>query len=331
MTSRIRVFSRAGNLIREINSPAYRDWPLNDIGKSNFVVKARGMESYIQFGNYVLIEHDELDNWVGVINTPRPWEPRTNTVNAESAMSLFNVRVGSYQQLVSGTWGQVFAQIISVINGPEQTLLEIGTVTDGISFTSVVDMSNPYTYLQRALTQAQARLDFRPVVTNGKLKIFVDMLPSLYTTSDLQLIEGLNIKKNSGTLIEQGEIYNDITILGVSLDQIKFEGHARDPISIERYGLRQTLFSEGQSQADVDRLAQVRLAQYAYPRKTLGFVVTKKGETFQKARVGTIANVHLFTMGYLNGGLGFAGPAYIRNIQFDDKSGEAVLICEELR
>lgn len=331
MTSRIRLFNRSGILQYEVNSPSFREWVLNDIGNANFPIKARGMEPYIQYGNYVLIEHDVLDSWVGVINTPRPWEPRTNTVNAKSAMSLFGLRVGSYQQFVAGSWGQVFSQIISVINGPEQTLLEIGAVTDGVSFSSVVDMSNPYTYLQRALAQAQARLDFRPVMANGELKIFIDMQPSLYTQSDLQLIEGSNVKKNSGTLIEQGDIYNDITILGVGLDQIKFEGHARDPISIEKYGLRQILFSEGQSQADVDRLAEVRLAQYAYPRKTLGLIVSKKGDTFQKTRVGNIGNVHLFTMGYLNGGLGFNGPAYIRTIQFEDKTGEAVLICEELR
>jgi hypothetical protein len=330
LTSRIRLFNRAGTLIYEVNAPSFREWVLNDIGNANFTIKARGMEPYVQYGNYVLIENDKLDTWVGTINPPRPWSSRVITVNAKSVMNLFNYRVGSYQQLVQGTWGNVFSQIITVINTAETTLLEIGNYTAGISYTSVVDMSNPYTYLQRALAQAQLRLDFRPVVTNGKLKIYIDMQPTLYTASDLRLEEGLNIKGGVNALLEQGEIYNDVTVLGVSLDQIKFTGRQTDPVSIERYGLRQILFSEGQSQADVDRLAITRLAQYAYPRQTLGLVTLDKGDTFKKLRLGAIAAVELKTQGYYNGGLGWRGDAYIRVIQFNDTNQEGIIVCEEV-
>lgn len=330
MATRIRLFNRAGTLIYEIDAPAFREWILNDIGNANFTIKAAGMEPYVQFGNYVLIEHDTLDAWVGVVVTPRPWAPRSFTVNAKSVMSLFGVRVGSYQQLVTGSWGQVFSQIISIVNAAEQTPLEIGTYTEGISYSSVVDMSNPYTYLQRAIAQAQTRLDFRPVVTNGKMKIYVDMQPTLQTASELELTEGKNIKSGTGTVLEQGEIYNDVTVMGVSLDQIKFVGRALDPISIQKYGLRQILFSEGQSQADVDRLAAVRVLQYANPRRTLGFVASNEGDTFQYLRLGYIAKAEFQTQGYTNGNLGFRGNAYIRMIQFDDKTGEAVLVMEEL-
>lgn len=332
MTSRIRLFNRSGTLIYEVNNaPAFREWVLNDISSANFPIKARGMEPYVEFGNYVLIEHDKLDAWVGMIEPPRPWVARAITVNAKSVMNLFNVRLGSYQQLVSGSWGQVFAQIIGVVDSAESTLLEIGNYTAGVSYSSVVDMSNPYTHLQRALAQAQTRLDFRPVVSNGKLRIFVDMQPTLYTPSALRLEEGLNVKGGVNVLLEQGEIYNDVTVMGVSLDQIKFVGHAIDPISISKYGLRQILFSEGQSQADVDRLAVVRLAQYAYPRKTVGLITLDKGDTFHLTRLGTIAAVELITQGYRNGGLGFRGNAYIRVIQFDDKVNEGVLVSEEIR
>lgn len=332
MTSRIRLFNRAGSLIYEVNAaPAFREWVLNDIGSASFTIKARGMEPYIEYGNYVLIENDKLDSWVGVIVTPRPWNARTITVNAKSVMSLFNVRLGSYQQLVTGSWGEVFAQIIGIVNGEEATLMEVGTYTAGISYSSVVDMSNPYTYLQRAITQAQTRLDFRPVVTNGRLRVFVDMQPTLYTPSALRLEEGLNIKSGVNVLVEQGEIYNDVTVMGVNLDQIKFTGRATNQESISRYGLRQILFSEGQSQADVDRLAVVRLAQYAFPRKTLGLITLDQGDAFYLTRLGNIAYVELKTQGYHEGGLGFRGNGYIRTIQFDDKVQEGVLICEEVR
>jgi len=330
MASRIRLFSRAGTLIYEIDSPAYREWVLNDIGNANFPVIAAGLEPYIEFGNYVLIEHDKLAPWVGTIYTPRPWAPNTLIVNAKSAMTLFGLRVGSYQQLVTGSWGQVFSQVIGIVNSAEQTLLQIGTYDDGISYSSVVDMSNPYTYLQRALIQARTRLDFRPVVTNGKLTVFVDMQPTLYTPSNLRLVEGMNIKDNTGTLIEQGEIYNDITILGIGLDQIKFTARAVDPLSVEKYGLRQILFSEGQSQADVDRLAVVRLAQYAYPRKTLGLVTMDQEDNFLNIRVGNSGSVEFQTQGYRNGALGYKGTAGIRVIQFDDKTSEAVLVNEDI-
>jgi len=330
MTSRMRIFNRTGTLIYEIARPAFREWVLNDIGSANFMTKAQGMEQYVEFGNYLLIEDDKLDAWVGVITPPRPWSPKVITVNAKSAMWLFGQRVGSYTQSVSGSWGAVFSQVLGIVNAIEPTLLQIGTYDDGISYSSVVDMSNVYTYLQRALSQAQTRLDFRPVVTDGKLKIFVDMQPTLYTPSALRLEEGLNIENNSSVLIQQGEIYNDITILGVGLDQVKFTANAVDVASVAKYGRRQRLFSEGQSQADVDRLAVVRLAQYAFPRNTLALTTIDKGNAFLHIRAGYSGSVELKSFGYLNNGLGFHGTAFIRVLQYDDKIKKAVLVCEEI-
>lgn len=330
MASRIRLFNRAGTLIYEIDSPAYREWVLNDIANANFIVPAADMEPYIEYGNYVLIEHDQLDDWVGIIDTPRPWQPNAVQVNAKSAMCLFNLRVGSYQQLVTGSWGQVFQQVIGIVNAAEQTLLQTGSYSDGISYSSVVDMSNPYTYLQRALAQAQTRLDFRPVVSHGRLRIYVDIQPVLYTSGKFTLEEGLNIKNNTGTFLEQGEILNDITILGIGLDQIKFTARAIDQLSVQKFGLRQRLFPEGQSQADVDRLAVVRKAQYAWPRNTIGLIATNTNADFLNLRIGYNGSVEFHTQGYRNGAVGYKGMTGIRVIQFDDKTNEAVLVNEDL-
>lgn len=330
MASRIRLYDRTGTLIYEPSAPAFREWVLNDIGSASFTIRALGMEQYVEYGNYVTIEHDRLDTWVGVIVTPRPWSPRKFTVNAKSAMWLFAQRVGSYEQQVSGSWGEIFTQIIGLVNNVENTPLKIGTYDAGISYSSVVDLSNVYTYVQRALAQAQTRLNFRPVVTNGKLTIYIDMLPALYTASPLSLVEGLNIKNNTSILIEQGEIYNDVTVMGVSLDQLKFTANRQDPVSISKYGRRQILFSEGQSQNDVDRLATVRLAQYAYPRRTMALSVIDKGNAFDYTRVGNGGSVNLRTVGYRNNALGFQGAAYIRVVQFEEKQGEAILVCEEV-
>ncbi len=318
-------------LLFEPSAPAFREWVLNDIGNASFSIKAAGLESYIFPGNYITIEHDRLpDTYVGLVTPVRPWSSKVVTVNAQGAMSLFALRRGSYQQAVSGSWGEVLSQLIGIVNEQESTLLRIGTYDDGISYSSTVDLTNVYTYLRRALSQSQTRLDFRPVVTNGKLLIYIDMQPSLYTPSNLSLEEGLNIKKNSPMLIEQGEIYNDITVMGVDLNQNKVTANATDPLSIELYGLRQFLFSEGQSQADVNRLVTVRLAQYAYPRKTVTMSAIDKGDTFLNTRVGNSGPMELKSVGYYNGGLGLKSTAQLRVIQFDDKVGEAVLVSEEV-
>lgn len=331
MASRIRLWSRSGILLYELSVPSFREWVLNDVGNASFSIKAAGLEAYITPGNYITIEHDELpDTYVGIITAARPWSSKVVTVNAQSAMSLFSLRRGSYQQPVSGSWGEVLSQLIGIVNEPETTLLRIGTYDDGISYSSIVDLSNPYVYLRRALSQSQTRLDFRPVVTNGKMIIYIDMQPALYTLSNLRLEEGFNIKKNSPLLIEQGEIYNDVSVMGVDINQNKVIANAIDPLSIELYGLRQFLFSEGQSQADVNRLATVRLAQYAYPRKTVSVTATNKANTFHSIRVGNSGEMELKSVGYYNGGLGLLGTAQLRVVQFDDKNGEAVLVSEDI-
>ena len=331
MAQRIRTFDRAGTLIKELSGPALCEWIINDIGSASFVSKAAGLEPYVRYGNYITVEHDNgLPDFVGVITTPRPWSSKTITVNAKSAMWLFAQRVGSYEQPVSGSFGEVITQVIGIVNAAESTILQIGTYDSGISYSSVVDMSNVYTYLQRALAQSNTRLDFRPVFSNGKLTIYIDMQPTLYTPSNLKLEEGLNLKKNSLILLEQGDIYNDVTILGVGLDQTKYMGWKEDPVSISLYGRRQVLFSEGTSQSDVDRLATVRLSQYAYPRNTLGLVALNVNNTFSNIREGYSGPVKLFSEGYLNNGLGFEGTAYIKSIIYDGRTKEANLVCLEV-
>jgi hypothetical protein len=331
MASRIRIFNRTGVLIYEVGAPAFREWIINDIGAANFTIKASGMEPYVEFGNYITIEHSKLDTWVGVITQPRPWQSKVVTVNAKSAMWLFSQRVGSYAQPVNGSWADVFSSLISFINGEEQTLLKIGSYEDGgTSYSSIVDMSDVYVYLQRALTQSQTRLDFRPVVTSGVLTIFIDLKASLYTASRLSLEEGFNIKNNSPVLVTQGEIYNDITVLGVGLDQTKVIGRAFDSVSISKYGRRQKLFSEGQSQSDVDRLAVVRLAQYAYPRDTLALITMDKGNTFIDTRIGSVGKVLLKSVGYQSGALGYKGSVYLRVVQYDEKTNECVLVGQDI-
>lgn len=336
MASRIRIFDRNGTLMYEPSAPAFREWIINDIGSAQFTIKARGMEPYIQPGNYITIEHSKLDTWVGVLNLPLTWGAKTITVNAKSAMWLFSQRVGSYAEAVDGSWGEVLMKMVSIVNAAEPTLVQMGEYEDGISYSSVVDMSNVYTYLQRALAQSQTRLDFRPVISNGRLRIFMDMKPYLYAPSNLVLEEGLNIKNNSPVLVTQGEIYNDITVLGIGLDQVKFQARATDEASVSLYGRRQKLFSEGQSQSDVDRLATVRLAQYAYPRDTLALITidnagaTGNADTFRHTRVGNIGKVTLKSVGYRNGGLGYKGETYIKVIQFDDKTKEATLVGQEI-
>ena len=330
MSSRIRIFNRSGILIKEPSAPAFREWVVNDIGSSSFILKSSIEEKYIEFGNYLTIEHDKLEPWVGLITTARPWNPKVITVAGKSAMWLFGQRVGGYEQSVSGTWGNILSQMIGTVNGAEPTLLRIGAYNDGVSFSSTVDMSNMYTYLVQALNQSQTRIVFRPVVTRGKLVIYVDMMPTLYSASELKLEEGLNIKNNTSILIEQGDIYNDVTVLGLGFQQEKYTGHAIDMQSIEKYGRRQIIFSEGVSQNDVDQLAAVRLAQYAYPRRTLALTVMDKGKTFERLRHGNSGSVELKSVGYNNAGRGFRGTAYVRVVQFDDKTGEAVLACQEI-
>ena len=331
MPSRIRLFDRSGILLYEPSAPAFREWVLNDIGKAEFYIKAEGMEAYINYGNYITIEHDQLPTWVGNIVTPRSWvSPKVISVNARSSMWLFGQRVGSYTQAVEGSWGEVFSQIIGIVNTIEPTLLRIGAYNDGVSFSSIVDMSNIYTYVQRALVMAGTRIDFRPVINNGTLSIYVDILPELYSPSPLKLEEGFNVKSNSPALMEQGEIYNDVTILGVGLEQEKYTANAIDMLSISKYGRRQILFSEGQSQADVDALAVARLNQYKTPRSTIGLIALNKGGAFRYTRAGYTAAVQLKSVGYLNEGLGFKNTAYQKAVQYDDKTGEAVLVCQEI-
>ena len=70
MSSRVSIYDKSGQWLTEVNTTFNRVYKLNEFGIGSFTLSTdddKCREDYLQFGNYVYIEHDKLPVWSGMI------------------------------------------------------------------------------------------------------------------------------------------------------------------------------------------------------------------------------------------------------------------------
>ena len=74
MPTRITLFNNSGEKLAEIDANVSRSWKLNEDGAGTFTMSTQDTKAiidYLEFGNFVYMEHDKLPIWGGMIDTPR--------------------------------------------------------------------------------------------------------------------------------------------------------------------------------------------------------------------------------------------------------------------
>ena len=132
--SRITVYDRAGNALAELIATASRAWKLNEYGQAQIELSTREAavkEETLRYGNLVLIEHETLGEWGGVIDTPRAWSAGSVLVNAYSAEYLLTFRRGPVVKKLNGTAGAIFSAILRTANGAGDLRVSEGEIYQG--------------------------------------------------------------------------------------------------------------------------------------------------------------------------------------------------------
>ena len=110
----IRVFDRNGSPIGEINALYTCSWLLNAPGKLSFTLSVNDpkcREDFLRFGNLVLVLHDDLPAWGGVIDTPREWGDGNVRINAWGGEKLLDFRRGPVGRLLTGSGGDILGSV----------------------------------------------------------------------------------------------------------------------------------------------------------------------------------------------------------------------------
>lgn len=305
---RVRIFNRLGDELASFMVDVSRSWAIGREGRAQFtypVIKTNVVnETVLQFGNYLLVENSKLPAWVGVIDTPRSWDSKSVTISAYTPERLFQYRRGSQSdEVISGSAGTIFLEMLRRINSKEKTILESGVIFTGGSRRE--ETLNPNT-MDINLRQLQERsleeYSFRPIVKKNKLAIMCDWSKQLGIQTPLTLAQA----KNGGnlgesTMREDEDIYNDIFGYGEGLTwDTKPKYTTRNADSVSKYGLRE----KGEGWRGVVNISTIiqnntdMILETKQPKKIFQLVALNIGDTFKYLDMGNRIKILLEGIGF---------------------------------
>jgi hypothetical protein len=339
MTSRMTIYDRRGNPLTEMDATVQRSWILNEVGEANFVVSQfdqKFQRKYIEFGNLVLVEHDKLPAWVGVIDPERKWSSWTATVRAFSAEKLLAFRRGPQAMTVTGTAGSIFQQMVDIANLEEDTLIRVEGVygvlpvrQETLNLTRILDEVN------RVAERSENDWGVEPTLgLDGRLSLAASWWLRRGVRRMVGLIEGHNLAEGgSSTMTEQGEIINDLMGYGEGATWDSRETWLEmDTESIAQYGRRQgSMGFDGVTQMETLRQnTQAALAESAWPRRTWRISALDVEETYYNLRLGDELPLVMHTTGFTGDVVGTEANVRIKGMSFSDDKGKVDLVVDEV-
>jgi len=338
MSSRITVFDRSGSHLAEITASYICAWVHNDVGRGEFdlaMTDPNVSSTILNFGNFVLIEHDKLPPWIGVIDTPRTWRVGVVTVSIFSAEKLLLWRIGSSHRILEGPAGEIFRQILAEVNQAETTILSEGEIYTG-SQTRQETISPLNAFLQdcqRIALRADHSFSIRPQRVESRLSLQADWKERSLEVCPITLEEFFNIEELTDILTEEGDIYNQIAGVGEGSSwTTRSQYWATDEVSRDTYGLRQKGAQlQAATPSGVEADAKSLLAESARPRMVVGVTALDKGDLFSYLRLDMIVNVKLKSVGFSGGGdFGYEFQARIEGMSYDVDQNKVELVIKEL-
>lgn len=329
---RVRIFSRSGIGLCDPRVTAERSWFINDVGEGNFDIVTNDRncrEDYLRFGNWVLIENDKLESWVGMIDVPMEWHKRYVTVRLFSAERFFIYRDVPKHISLSGKSGNIFNSIINIANYAEQTIISAGDIWTGGADLPQENLSGDHLldYIRKLAKRGNAEFEFVPVTTNGILSIKANWQQRLGKETNFPLEESYNLADDASTLRIQGKIQNQLWGYGSGAGQFdRPVATVTDLESASKYGLREGTksFSDYQSAGSIQNSLRGEVNRTKDPTYTYKLSALDVGSTFNNIRRGNSYPLRLWSIAF-----GVKTRTRIAGIYYSPFRGRAELRADE--
>lgn len=320
--SRVELFDRFGQKVTEFTANADRSWLMNDYGRCLFTMStydAKCIENYLQYGNYVYIEHEKLPAWGGVIDPPREWGRHQVEITAYSGEYIFSFRRAEGAQRINATPGVIFQRILSICNAEGDTRIREGEIyTQGKPVRWQLNVLKCYQEVKRLAEETNSEWTVRAKTRSGEIRFLADWSIKLGLTRNFLLKEGHNIKADDRVIIEDGQIANDV--LGISPGASPISARnvfVKDEKSIGAYGLRQWAESFQQNEyGSVAEGANAVLQRMKEPVKTFRLSALDVGDTWKNLDIGDVLKLYMSNIGFNNGQLGTDTDVRINSMTF---------------
>jgi len=336
---RVRIFRRDGRAVAEFETLVERSWVIGDEARARFYCASRDTDivndDVLQFGNWVLVENDKLPAWVGVIDTPRRWDAREVEISAYTPERVFSWRRGPIEEVLDMSAGEVFVKLIQKINAAEQTLLREGQVFIGPTIQETLNPTLLNRDLRRIYERSGEEYRFRPVVENGRLRVYCDWVDVLGndTQAILQAGDGGNLEENNKMLVEDDPLINEWFAYGDGETWTsKPSATVNNQLSIQKYGLRQGVqeYSGVTNEATLVTNANQELSTTREPLRTGKINALNVGDTFSQLALGNRLTLRLEKIGF-TGTAQYETLVRIIGMKYDPEDKNVIeLVTEEV-
>jgi hypothetical protein len=336
MSSRVSIYDKSGQWLTEVNTTFNRVYKLNEFGIGSFALSTdddKCREDYLQFGNYVYVEHDKLPVWAGMIEPPRIWGQGQVTSTVYSAEYILSIMISDRTIVMRGAWGSVYQQLITqMFNNDAKSVVRVGNIFGGGKVINrTYNYANLYDEVKLLCRDSGNDFEFEPDIdANGRLFFSAHWHEKRGALKQFVLDEGTNIQLANPLMREQGRIANALRIYG---DGATFE--SRPVAKRDDYESRSLYGQRWLAQAvqgdDLAANADELIKEYAHPRKTFNITALDVGDTFYQCRVGDMFPVSFFSVGFSGSGFGTSETARILQMDYKDNTNTLSLVADQVR
>lgn len=334
------IFDKMGNPLTDVVAEFSRTWKINGIGECVFRLAKNDNachESYLRFGNLILIQSNLLDDWVGVIDTPRKWYPGVVEVHAYTANKILNWRVGDTKADVITNPGNMFVKLVTAANQQGGIQYSIGTVVKtGGNFTQTLDLTQIGSEIRRICNEYNREYAVLPRLYDDRLGLRANFYEKMGKKIDQFYLDNSNTSAVEGMNIytEQGEIWNSVLGVGSGLTwEARSKSTKTSSSSQSLYGLREKLenFYDEEGGTVAEKTFEF-LSQHRSPTRTLNLSVLN-GNNYEWSTIRLGDQVHVMLEGYgfkTDDTLGVDMDVRITQIGANEASGKLLITTEEV-
>lgn len=332
--SRIVVFGLDHYPIGEFHAVCDRGWLVNGTqsvsggGGTSITVSKEVLEKgWLQPGRMVLVQHESLPAWAGVIDTPVGLiAPATITLyNAEY---LLKMRAPDPDQAVqiNGRVDNIVKRMVELANTQEEMYMRMGLMEGSETYREeTLDNRFFWDQLDELLQRANTEMILRAETSfsdRGRLYLYMDLSTRIGVDTDFLLHDGVEANVAIVGASMEREIWNRVTgINGASAEDERLSTQAfRDEASISAFRMRSKIqqFRDTVLQSTLDTQTKDHLSNYSTPILRFEVKIMDVGDTFRNLERGNGLLLHASNVVLPDGRVGWRGTARIMAMAYNE-------------
>ncbi len=325
------LFSKSGTPLTDLRASVSRSSILNSFGDAVFNVvttSSKCKREFLDYGNFIVVQHFSLPPWVGVIDTPRVWHSGYVEVHAYEPLFLLQYRFAPAGTTLTGTPGAKVVALLNYANQQGDTLIRAGNIAlSGVSFDEVVSDDIAAQMLKIA-KEHDMYLLFKPVIgSNGSLTIVMDFVDSVGFVTPVELKQGKNLQFGDIPFEESGELVNLIEGMTDGSDVVASYSYT-EPAS---YGVRaKRIVYNGVIDSGLPDIVIKDVKNSKEPVFSTPLTVLDVGITFANVGLGNIMAYKYSSVGFDGNSLGVSKQIRIEGYRFNEQAGTCELMTRKV-